>query len=58
MGEDRSRLSNPNALANLAFIRYLNLHVLARQSWDGWLPGSIQRLAANQAETLTMLKAC
>jgi predicted transposase YbfD/YdcC len=51
MGEDRTRLSNPNALANLALIRNLNLHVLARQSWDGWLPGLIERLAANPAET-------
>jgi len=58
MGEDRTRLSNPNALANLALIRNLNLHVLARQSWDDWLPGLIERLAANPAETLTMLKAC
>jgi hypothetical protein len=39
-------------------IRNLNLHVLARQSWDGWLPGLIERLAANPAETLTVLKAC
>lgn len=58
MGEDRTRLSHPKALINLALIRNLNLHVLARQSWDGWLPGLLERLAANPAETLAMLKAC
>ncbi len=55
---EKSGLNNPNALANLALIRNLNLHVLARQSWDGWLPSLIERLAANPGETLTMLKAC
>jgi diadenosine tetraphosphate (Ap4A) HIT family hydrolase len=58
IGEDRTRLNNPNALANLALIRNLNLHVLARQSWDGWLPGLIERLISNPAETLNMHKAC
>lgn len=58
MGEDRTRLHHSTALANLALIRNLNLHVIARQSWDGWLPEHLERLAANPAETLAILKAC
>ncbi len=58
MGEDSTRLSHSNALVNLALIRNLNLHVLARQSWDGWLPGLLESLAANPAQTLAILKAC
>ncbi|MBT5928292.1 MAG: hypothetical protein HOH33_16945 [Verrucomicrobia bacterium] len=53
-----TRLHHSTALANLALIRNLNLHVIARQSWDGWLPEHLERLAANPAETLAILKAC
>lgn len=55
LGEDRTRLGNANALANLALIRSVNLHLMARLDQDDWVPAKKERLAADPQLALNLL---
>jgi hypothetical protein len=56
LGEDRTRLRNPRALANLALLRGVNLRLLSADGSDDWLPARKERLAANPASALALLR--
>jgi predicted transposase YbfD/YdcC len=47
LGEDRTRLNNANALANLALLRSVNLRLLSDYSPGEWMPAKIESLAAH-----------
>ena len=55
LGEDRTRLGNANALANLALIRSVNLHLMTRLNHDDWMPAIKERLAADPQQTLNLV---
>jgi predicted transposase YbfD/YdcC len=57
LGEDRTRLRNGNALINLALIRSVNLQLLSSENSEDWLPAKKERLAANPASALALLRA-
>lgn len=57
LGEDRTRLRHPRALANLALLRNLTLHLLSQNSDPDWLPAKKERLAANPSQSLSLLRA-
>lgn len=56
LGEDRTRLRNPRALANLALLRGANLRLLSADGSDDWLPAKKERLAANPASALALIR--
>jgi predicted transposase YbfD/YdcC len=56
LGEDRTRLRNPRALANLALLRGANLRLLSAEGAEDWLPAKKERLAANPASALALLR--
>jgi hypothetical protein len=56
LGEDRTRLNNPRALINLALLRGANLRLLSADGADDWLPAKKERLAANPASALAILR--
>jgi len=55
LGEDRTRLGNANALANLALIRSVNLRLLALFNQDDWMPAKNERLAAHPEQALDLV---
>ena len=55
LGEDRTRLGNPNALANLALIRSVNLRLLALLNQDDWMPAKNEWLAAHPEHALDLV---
>jgi len=55
MGEDRSRTRNPNALANLAALRSVCLHLIANSHPDLPWPVVRERLCAKPAACLSLL---
>ena len=55
MGEDRSRTRNPNALANLAALRSVCLHLIANSHPDLPWPVVRERLSAKPAACLSLL---
>jgi len=55
MGEDRSRTRNPNALANLAALRSVCLHLIANSHPDLPRPVVRERLSAKPAACLSLL---
>jgi hypothetical protein len=57
LGEDRTRLRNAKALVNLALLRSVNLRLLASTDSEEYLPAQKERLAADPAATLTLVKA-
>lgn len=57
LGEDRTRLANPNALANLALIRSINLRLLSLLDGDQWMPAKNERLAADPTTALDLIRA-
>ncbi len=56
LGEDRTRLRNPRALANLALLRGANLRLLSADGPEDWLPAKKERLAANPASALALIR--
>lgn len=56
LGEDRTRLRNARALANLALLRSVNLRLLSCDGGDDWLPARKERLAAHPASALALLR--
>jgi predicted transposase YbfD/YdcC len=56
LGEDRTRLQNPLALINLALLRSITLRLISSESCDDWLPAQKERLAANPAAALELLR--
>jgi predicted transposase YbfD/YdcC len=57
LGEDSTRLHHGNALMNLALLRSVNLRLLSGENSDDWLPAKKERLAANPASALALLRA-
>jgi predicted transposase YbfD/YdcC len=57
LGEDRTRMSNPKALANLALIRSVNLRLLSLLDDGQWMPAKNERLAAHPAASLDLIRA-
>lgn len=57
LGEDRTRLRNPNALINLALLRSVNLRLLSSSGSEEWLPAQKERLAADPLSALALLRA-
>ena len=55
LGEDGTRMSNGNALANLALIRSVNLRLLSTIRENEWMPAKNERLAANPALALELV---
>jgi predicted transposase YbfD/YdcC len=55
LGEDRTRLGNANALANLALIRSVNLRLLALLNQDDWMPAKNEWLAAHPEQALNLV---
>ena len=55
MGEDRSRTRNPNALANLAALRSVCLHLLATSQPDTSWPVAREQLAFKPADCLSLV---
>jgi predicted transposase YbfD/YdcC len=55
LGEDRTRLGNANARANLALIRSVNLRLLALFNQDDWMPAKNERLAAHPEQALDLV---
>jgi predicted transposase YbfD/YdcC len=56
LGEDRTRLHNANALMNLALLRSVNLRLLSSTGSEDWLPAQKERLAAEPASALALLR--
>jgi hypothetical protein len=59
LGEDGTRLRQRHAVANLALLRSVNLRLLAGDAGatdDPWLPAKKERLAANPAAALSLLR--
>jgi predicted transposase YbfD/YdcC len=56
LGEDRTRMRNAHALANLAVLRSVNLRLLGLMHSEDWLPARKERLAANPAFALALLR--
>jgi len=57
LGEDRTRLRQANALANLALIRSVNLRLLATLGDQDWMPAKNERLAADPEAALRLVSA-
>ncbi len=57
LGEDSTRLHHGNALMNLALLRSVNLRLLSGENSDDWLPAKKERLAADPASALALLRA-
>lgn len=57
MGEDRTRLANANALANLALIRSVNLRLLSGYNLGQWIPAKKESLAAHPQHALQLVLA-
>ena len=57
LGEDRSRLCNARALANLALLRSVNLRLLSAEGTSDWLPEKRERLAAHPASAMQLLRS-
>ena len=55
LGEDRTRLQNPVALANLALLRSINLRLISTENGDDWLPAHKERLAAHPNSALALI---
>ena len=55
MGEDRSRTRNPNALANLAALRSVCLHLIATSHPDTSWPVAREQLAFKPADCLSLV---
>lgn len=59
LGEDGARLRQRHAVANLALLRSVILRLLAADAGaadDPWLPAKKERLAANPAAALSVLR--
>ena len=56
LGEDRTRLRNANALANLALIRSANLRLISALCDDDWLPAHKERIASDPASSIALLR--
>lgn len=56
LGEDGTRLRNPNALINLALIRSVNLRLVSLIAEDEWLPAHKERLAADPTSAIALLR--
>lgn len=59
LGEDGTRLRQRHAVANLALLRSANLRLLAADAGatdDPWLPAKKERLAADPAAALSLLR--
>jgi predicted transposase YbfD/YdcC len=57
LGEDSTRLHHGNALMNLALLRSVNLRLLSGENSNDWLPAKKERLAADPASALALLRA-
>lgn len=57
LGEDGTRLRQSRALINLALLRSVNLRLLAGEDAEEWLPAKKERLAADPACALSLLRA-
>jgi len=55
LGEDRTRLRHPRALAHLALLRKLTLHVFHREDDPGSLPVKVEHFAAHPSKTLSLI---
>ena len=57
LGEDNTRMGNTNALGNLALIRSVNLRLLSSLGDSDWLPAKKERLAADPAAALHLVRS-
>lgn len=57
LGEDRTRLHHPTALINLALLRSVALRLAGMDGREEWLPAKKERLTANPASALALLRA-
>ena len=53
--EDAVKLRNPNATANLALLRSINLKLISDHFPDQWLPTTIENLTANPSKAFDIL---